>query len=411
MSAAADPGEDGAPGWRVTLWAMLAVQVLMSLSFTFLSPIMPLYLPHLGVETDFHLYLWSGLLGSVTSFVAAFTAPMWGRMADRLGRKLMVLRSAFAIAVCTVLMGMVLNVWQLLGARLLMGAFAGFSAASVVLIASQVPQRKLASALGLMSTAQLVGSLIGPVAGGGLADLTGSYRLPFFVAGSLSMIAFVLAWWLVPESFSAPKPGGKQRSILASMRLMLSNGAMAALVLVLLLTQFATQAVQPVVALYVQDMVGDRPDIATLSGLAMSVTGLAGIFAVPLLSRAADRFGAKTTVMVALAGAALMTAPQALSHSYLLFLAERFGLGLFIGSIVPITNALIGRLAAPEERGFTYGMTSSAYFLGNSMGPITGGTVAAFIGIEWVFVLTTGLLLASLAWVAWSVPKETRDGR
>lgn len=403
---ASEPGEDGSPAWRVTLWAMVAVQVIMSLSFTFLSPVMPLYLPELGVQTDFHLYLWSGFLGSVTSFVAAFTAPMWGRMSDRLGRKLMVLRSAFAISICTALMGLALNVWHLLAARLLMGAFAGFSAASVVLIASQVPQRRLASSLGLMSTAQLVGSLIGPVVGGALADLTGSYRLTFFVAGAMSMSAFVLAWWLVPESFSPPKKKAETRSILASMRLMAGSGAMAALVLVLLLTQFATQAVQPVVALYVQDILGDRPDLATLSGVAFSITGLAGVIAVPLLSRASDRFGEKRVVMLALAGAALMTAPQAFTHHYLLFVAERFGLGLFVGSIVPITNALIGRLTPPEERGFTYGMTSSAYFLGNSMGPITGGTVSAFVGLPWVFVLTTILLLLGLAWVAVSVPRE-----
>ncbi len=402
------PGEDGSPAWKVTLATMLAVQSLMSLSFTFLTPIMPLYLPELGVETDFHLYLWAGALGSTSSFVAAFASPLWGRMADRYGRKLMVLRSAFAISLCTVLMGVVVDVWQLLGARMLMGVFAGFSAASVVLIASQVPAGKLASSLGLMSTAQLVGSLMGPVLGGVLADVTGSYRIPFFVAASLSMTAFVLAWWLVPESFSAPKAGAKQRSILASMRLMLSNGAMAALVLVLLLTQFAVQSVQPVVTLYVQDMVGDRADLATLAGVAMSVTGLAGIFAVPLLSRAADRLGEKRVVMIALAGAALMTAPQAFTHSYLVFLAERFGLGLFIGSIVPITNALIGRLTAPEERGFTYGMTSSAYFLGNSLGPISGGTVAAFVGLPWVFVLTTALLLLGLVWVAVSVPGGRR---
>jgi DHA1 family multidrug resistance protein-like MFS transporter len=164
-----------------------------------------------------------------------------------------------------------------------------------------------------------------------------------------------------------------------------------------------------VVALYVQDILGDRPDLATLSGVALSVTGLAGIFAVPLLSRAADRYGEKRLLVLALAGAALMTAPQAFTHHYLLFVAERFGLGLFVGSIVPITNALIGRLTPPEERGFTYGMTSSAYFLGNSMGPITGGTVAAFVGLPWVFVVTTALLLMGLAWVAVSVPGGRRE--
>ena len=103
-----------------------------------------------------------------------------------------------------------------------------------------------------------------------------------------------------------------------------------------------------------------------------------------------------------------MTAPQAFSHSYLLFVLERLGLGLFIGSIVPVTNALIGKVTPPDERGFTYGMTSSAYFLGNSMGPITGGTVAAFVGLPWVFVLTTVLLFAGMLWVWAAVPGDKR---
>lgn len=402
--------DDGSPRWQVTLWTMVAVQVIMTLSFTIHSPVLPLYLPQLGVDTDFHLYLWSGFLGSVTSFIAAFVSPMWGRVADRFGRKLMVLRSAFAISLCTIAMGLALTIWHLLAARLVMGAFAGFSAASVVLIASQVPQRRLGWSLGIMSTGQLVGTLVGPVVGGLVADLTGSYRLPFLFGGALSMLAFLLAWWLVPENFVAPSSRKQPPSTWVAMRRMFANGTMAALVMVLLLTQFATQAAQPVVALYVQDMVGNRPDLATLSGLALSVTGIAGIIAVPILTRTADRVGERRIVLIALAGAALMTAPQAFSHSYLLFVLERFGLGLFIGSIVPVTNALIGKVTPPEERGFTYGMTSSAYFLGNSMGPITGGTVAAFVGLPWVFVLTTLLLFAGMLWVWTAVPKDRPTG-
>ena len=254
----------------------------------------------------------------------------------------------------------------------------------------------------------VVGTLVGPVVGGLVADLTGSFRLPFLFGGALSMLAFALAWWMVPENFVAPKEKKQPPSTWVAMRRMFANGTMAALVMVLLLTQFATQAAQPVVALYVQDMLGDRPDLATLSGLALSVTGVAGIIAVPILSRTADRVGERRVVLIALAGAALMTAPQAFSHSYLLFVLERLGLGLFIGSIVPVTNALIGKVTPPDERGFTYGLTSSAYFLGNSMGPITGGTVAAFVGLPWVFVLTTLLLFAGMLWVWAAVPEDKR---
>lgn len=410
MTATAGSGDDGAPmeGWHRTLMAMVLVQVIMSIAFTAMAPILPLFLPELGVATDTGLYLWCGALGSVTSFVAALMSPFWGRVADRRGRKRMVLRSCIAIGACSILMGLVQDVWQMLGTRLLMGVFAGFSAASMILVSSQVPMRKLSYALGLMGSGQLAGSLVGPVLGGALADLTQSYRLPFFGAGTLALLSGLVCMITVREAFAPPKDGGTRMSVLASLARIRATPGLVALVAVLLLSQFATQAVQPIVALYVQDIVGQRANLATLGGIALSVTGLAGIVAVPLLGRASDRFGGKRVLMLALAGAALATAPQALVGSYGAFVTERLALGLFVGSIVPIANALIARSVKESERGLTLGVTSSAYFLGNSLGPASGGVVAAYAGLPWVFVLTTCLLLAGLCWVAAAVPG--RDG-
>ncbi|MBM3546866.1 MAG: multidrug efflux MFS transporter [Alphaproteobacteria bacterium] len=395
--------DDGSPHWQRTLMAMVAVQLVMSLSFTFVSPILPLFLPEVGVANDRQLYLWTGALAAITSLMAALVSPMWGRMADRHGRKLMVLRSCFAIAICTALMGLAQNVWHLLGARTLMGAFAGFSAASVILISTQVPRSKLGYALGLMSSGQLIGSLLGPVFGGALADLTQSYRLPFFASGALSVAATLLCWWTVPEAFTKPENKPKT-SVSAAFRQLAGVPGMMVLVTVLFLSQFAIQAVQPIVALYVQNIVGDQPNLATLGGVALSVTGLAGVVAVPLLTRTGDRFGEKTALMIAIAGAALATAPQAFAGSYWGFVVERFSLGLFVGSIVPITNALIAKVTPASERGMTFGVTSSAYFLGNSLGPASGGVIAAYAGLPWVFVVTTVMLLAGFAWVAAAVP-------
>lgn len=397
---------EGSPQWRTTLITMVAVQTIMSISFTFLAPVLPLFLPDIGVTGASAVDFWAGVLASVTSFVAVFTSPFWGRMADRYGRKLMVLRSSFAIAICTLLMGLAQTVWHLLAARALMGAFAGFTSASVVLVASQVPEARLGYALGLLSTGQLVGSLLGPVLGGGVRDLTGSYRAPFFVAGSVSLVAFALCWALVPERFARPTEKKRKASIFASMRVMTRTTGLSALVLVLLLTQFGVQAIQPVITLFVQDLLGPRPDLATLGGVAFSATGLAGILAVPVLGRRSDSIGYRRVLLIALAGAALLTAPQAFVSSYWGFIAERFGVGLFVGAILPAANALIGRLAPPSERGFTYGITASAYFLGNSLGPLTGGAVGATFGLRWVFLVTAGLLFANLVWVYLTVPER-----
>lgn len=396
---------EGHAHWQRTLWAMVAVQLVMSISFSILSPIMPLFLPRLGVATPEAVDLWAGVLASISSFIGIFTAPVWGHLADRYGRKLMVLRSSLGIAAFTVLMGVAQSPWQMLGFRAGMGALSGFNSAATVLVATQVPEARLGLALGWLGTGSLVGSLVGPLIGGAVADLTGSYRMPFFFAGAVSLLAFFGTWWFVPERFTRPAEGQHKASLLSGLTLLQRSSGLMALVVVMLMAQFATQAVQPVVTLYVQEMVGPRPELATLGGLAFSVTGLAGVLAVPLLGRKSDAIGYRRVLLISLLGAAAFTAPQALPLGYWAFALERFGLGLFVGGIMPATNALVARLTPSANRGAVYGMVSSANFLGNALGPLSGGLVAASVGIRWVFALTAVMLLLNLVWVWCAVPE------
>jgi nitrate/nitrite transporter NarK len=115
MTDAAPPAPNEPQRWRLTLWSMVAVQFIMSISFSIVGPIMPLYLPELGVVSPASVNLWAGVLASSTSCVAIFTSPLWGGLADRYGRKLMVLRSTLGIAVFTFLMGIAQGPWQMLG--------------------------------------------------------------------------------------------------------------------------------------------------------------------------------------------------------------------------------------------------------------------------------------------------------
>ncbi|MGE0225997.1 MAG: MFS transporter [Acetobacteraceae bacterium] len=399
------------PNWQRTLWAMVAVQFVMSIAFSIVAPIMPLFLPDLGVRSESAINMWAGVLASATSFVAIFTAPIWGGLADRYGRKLMVLRSTLGIAIFTFLMGIAQGPWQMLALRAGMGALAGFNSAATVMVSSQVPSTRLGYSLGWLGTGNLVGSLIGPVIGGGLADLTGSYRFPFFFAGVISVGAFIVTLAMVPERFTPPTGAKRRKSLAAGIAVVMASSGLASLILVMILSQFATMAVQPVVTLYVREMVGMRPDLATLGGLAFSVTGLAGVMAVPFLGKRSDAIGYRRTLLVSLAGAALFTIPQALPLGYAAFVAERFGLGLFIGGVLPAANALIGKLTDPAERGLTYGLISSAYFVGNTTGPLSGGAIAATVGIRWVFAVVAAMLLANVLWVWLAVPDDRRSRR
>src|SRR6202521_5229025 len=215
--AAAEAAGGAASYWRYTLWAMVGIQFVNTMANSVLTPIMPLFLPELGVQTESGIAIWAGILSGITSFVAAFASPLWGSLADRRGRKLMLLRSSLAIGLFTALMGAAGNVWQFFAFRALMGVFAGFSSAAIALVASQVPEDRLGYSLGWLSTGQLVGSLVGAIIGGLLADLTGSYRIPFYCTSATILLSMGLVWFAVQERFVAPPKARGRGSILSSL--------------------------------------------------------------------------------------------------------------------------------------------------------------------------------------------------
>jgi DHA1 family multidrug resistance protein-like MFS transporter len=399
----------GVQGWQRTLWAMVGIQFVMTGAMSFLSPIIPLMLPELGVHSVEGIDVWSGFITGSTSFIAAFASPLWGRIADKHGRKLSLLRSSFFIALFTGLMGLATNVWWFFGARATMGLFAGFSTAAIALVASQVPERRIGYALGWLSTGQMVGSLIGPVLGGVLADLTGSYRTPFFLTSAATFATLAMVVFFVHEEFTPPKASARPKSFGSTLALVTGSGALMSLFFVLLMAQFGVRTVQPVVTVFVQELIGTPPQIATLAGVAFSITGLANLMSSPFLGSRSDIIGYRKVLLICLLGTTLTSLPQIFVTSYWAFVAERFAVGLFIGGILPTANALIGRSVSRENRGTVYGLTASATFLGNSLGPLTGGVLAAGLGIRWVFAVTTVLMAVNLVWVWFTVP-EYKEG-
>src|SRR5712692_4908481 len=249
----ADSGAAGgaASYWRHTLWAMVGIQFVMTVANSMLTPILPLFLPVLGVESETAIDLWAGVLNGTTSFIAAFASPLWGHLAERHGRKLMLLRSSLAIGFFTALMGAAGNVWQFFSCRALMGVFAGFSSAAIALVASQVPEERLGYSLGWLATGQLVGSLVGPILGGILADLTGSYRIPFYCTAAMICVTMALVWFAVHEEFTRPARGSFHRSTVSGLVALVTTPTLLALFFVLLMAQFGVRTVQPIVTLYV----------------------------------------------------------------------------------------------------------------------------------------------------------------
>jgi DHA1 family multidrug resistance protein-like MFS transporter len=179
--------------------------------------------------------------------------------------------------------------------------------------------------------------------------------------------------------------------------------------LVILLAQVSAVGVSTVLPLYVARIVGDVPWVATANGAAFAITGVAGLLSAPFLGRRSDRVGYRTVLLISLAGTACFTLPQAFASTLWALIGLRFGVGAFLGGILPSANAAIGNLARGHERGQVYGMTSTAQFLGRFVGPIFAGVVAAHFGIAAVFIAIGGLMLANLVWVAMTIAPDVRD--
>jgi MFS transporter, DHA1 family, multidrug resistance protein len=378
---------------------MVTVQALMACAFSISAPFLPLFIIQLGVKPIAAVSLWAGAVASVNFLMSAIFSPIWGGVADRYGRKAMVVRSCVAVAIFTGIMGLTQNVWQLFAARACMGIFSGFSAAAIAMVGTQVPEEYLGFSLGWMATGQLVGGLCGPLLGGVLADWFHDYRHVFFFTSSFAFVAAALAAFLVREEFTR-REGPRRTSMWKSFPEIVRHPALMPMFVVVLLAQVVAFGVQPIVPLFVRSLVGNVPWLATAAGAAFAVTGLADLIASPFLGKRSDRVGYRRVLLISLAGVSCFTIPQAFVRSIAGFIALRFGVGMFLGGVLPTANALIGRLFPVERRGQVYGITSSATFLGMFAGPLLGGVVAARFGFESVF-LTIGLLaMLNLIWVA-----------
>lgn len=411
MAAPRHFGQNGpmAP-WQRTLWLMVGVQTIMSLAFSISAPFLPLYVIELGVKPESAVDVWAGAIASVNFIFAAIFSPIWGGIADRVGRKAMVVRSCSAICVGTALMGFAPNVVFLFVTRACMGIFSGFSAAATALVGTQVPEESLGFSLGWMATGQLVGGLCGPLIGGVLADRLHNYRFVFFWTSGFAFVAALTCTLLVREQLLRPTHARARPPFWAELRELVRHPALAPMFVVVMLAQVAALGVQPIVPLFVRALVGNAGWVATAAGAAFAVTGAADLIASPFLGKRSDAIGYRRVLLIALAGVCCFTLPQAFAGNIWVFLALRFGVGAFLGGVLPTANAWIGRMFPAERRGQVYGIVASATFLGMFVGPLLGGGIASRFGYPAVFLVFGLLTAANWLWVATGVRSPEHGG-
>ncbi|MCF6094213.1 MFS transporter [Microaerobacter geothermalis] len=385
--------------WKRNLYILCVTQFLVLGAMSLIIPFLPLYIQELGITSEKEVTVWSGVVFGVNFLSAFIFSPIWGNLADKYGRKIMLLRSGYGMAIVVALTGFAANVWQLALLRLLNGVVSGFIPASIALTATNTPKEKTGYALGLLQSGAVAGSIMGPFFGGLLAEWIG-YRAVFWVTGALIFVAaVVVTFFVVEEKKPNPKDQVSTGSFFGDFKFILKTEPLLSLFVAGFLVQFAMLNPMPILPLFIQQLQSSGEYIAFFSGLVAAVTGLANMIASPTLGKWGDKRGSEKVLFYSLLGASLMFIPQALVTSVGQLIIFRFLLGLCIGGLLPSVNSLIHRYSPKGMESRTYGYSNSAIFLGNMSGPIFGGLVGGWIGLRAVFWITAVFLLINAIWI------------
>lgn len=381
--------------WKINLISVWFGCFFTGLAISQIIPFLPLYLEQLGITGGESLSLWSGLTFSITFVVSAAVAPLWGSLADRKGRKLMLLRAAFGMGVVILLQAFVTEAWQLLLLRALMGLTSGYIPNAMALVAAQVPRERSGWALSCVSTGQICGVILGPMLGGLLADWIG-LRTVFIVTAALLMVSFLVTLFLIKETGYTPVSKKEKLSGREVFRSLDNPKLMLCLFFTTMVIQMCNGSVNPILTLFVRELAPTAENIAFLSGVIAALPGVSALLAAPRLGRLGDRIGTQRILLATMVISLLLFIAMSFVTSTTQLGVLRFLLGFADGAMMPAVQTLLVRHSRDNITGRIFGYNQSFMYLGNVAGPLLGAAVSAVAGFRWVFFATAVVVLINV---------------
>lgn len=388
--------------WKVNLISVWFGCFFTGLAISQILPFLPLYVSQLGVSSHEALSMWSGLTFSVTFLVSAIVSPMWGSLADRKGRKLMLLRASLGMAIAILLQAFATNVWQLFLLRALMGLTSGYIPNAMALVASQVPRERSGWAISTLSTAQISGVIGGPLMGGFLADHVG-LRAVFLITAILLVVSFLVTLFLIKEGVRPTVSKAERLSGRAVFASLPYPGLMISLFITTMVIQLCNGSVGPILALFIQSMAPESNNIAFLSGMIAAVPGISALMSAPRLGKLGDRIGTGRILMATLIVAVVLFFAMSFVTTPLQLGVLRFLLGFADGAMLPAVQTLLIKYSSDRVTGRIFGYNQSFMYLGNVAGPLMGAAVSAMAGFRWVFAATAVVVLVNILQLAWAM--------
>ena len=376
--------------WRRNVWALTLTVFISFVGFQFFSPFLPLYIRELGVTDPAKIALWSGLQAAVTPAMSGLLSPVFGRLADRFGRKMMLIRSLAGFTVIIAAMGLVTSVWQLFAARFLQGLFAGFTPMAMAVASVSAPREKVASAIARVQGAQLLSVAVGPAIGGFAATHLG-IRPAFYVTAVLCAVSLVALLFLFQEQRAAPAGAAAARPRSAPLREFLGQAHFLPVMGLLMIAQFIDRGLALLIPLRVAHMPG--VEAAATSGFIIAVAAVGATVSANVMGRLAQELPVGRLLLIEFLVGAPLCALMGLANGWISLMILRTVVAICLGGALTLAYSLGGLIVPAESRGAAFGWLALGVQIGTAASPLVTGAVAA-ASLSQAFVVHGALALA-----------------
>lgn len=369
----------------VAVWILTIGMSLLAICYTMIIPFLPVYLLELGVEQE-QLAIWSGLSFSISFFIAAIMAPVWGRLADQHGKKLMAIRAGILIGLSYLWSAFVQDEYQFLLVRAFQGFANGFMPAAMTMVSLSVPKERVGTAMGIFQMGLVLGNTVGPLTGG-LTELAVGMRPVFMVAGITLFIVTAAIAIFVKEPQVESEASVKTTSFSEDLQAAKQNKVLLHILGLYFLVQAVMLMLQPIVAIYVGELKGSMEGAAMLAGSILSGGGVMGMIMTNVWAAYGQRRGYFRVISYGLMGTGTVLLLQSLPFGLWWFGALQLLIGVFIVGIFPSLGSAMTVNTDPSVRGRVFGLATTSQQLGNMIGPLFASIVATYWGTSYVFLV------------------------
>jgi DHA1 family multidrug resistance protein-like MFS transporter len=382
------------PSWKRTLWILFFNQLISVIGFSSIFPFLPLYAEELGSSTGMSIELLAGLVFSGQAFSMMIASPIWGSLADRFGRKLMIQRAAFSGTILLLIMAFVQSAEQLVLMRTIQGLVTGTMAANNALVAAVAPRKESGYAMGLMQTAMGVGIAVGPLIGGAIADAYG-YSYAFYVTSALLFTAGMLVTVGIKEPPRRQVEEDSKPSLVKEWKSIFSTPGVTPTFFMRFLSRFARMTIVAVLPFFARELIAEEAGLNTFVGLAQGVLAGAATLSAVWLGKLGDRIGHKKILVSSALATAIFYFPQAyVTESWQLLVLQGLT-GVAVGGLVPSISALLANYTPSGQEGAVYGLDNSISAAGRSVAPLMGSYVTGLFGTASAFIAASLIALTT----------------